>query len=113
MIIKGVELKNNTVLIKLMKMIIPYSTMKIIENSPPKYSMLKPDTISDSPSEKSKGVRFDSENLRNIHRKSALGKKKAPLRPLSQYIIKYNVMFEKMYTSHKINRITQTSYEIV
>jgi len=40
------------------KIIIPYSQIKIKEKSPPPYSTLKPDTNSDSPSEKSKGVRF-------------------------------------------------------
>jgi hypothetical protein len=40
------------------KMIIPYSQMKIRENTPPPYSTLNPETSSDSPSEKSKGVRL-------------------------------------------------------
>lgn len=37
-----------------------YSPIKIKENRPPEYSVLKPDTSSDSPSEKSKGDRFVS-----------------------------------------------------
>jgi len=36
----------------------PYSQIKIKENKPPPYSTLKPETNSDSPSEKSKGERF-------------------------------------------------------
>lgn len=44
----------------LKKMIIPYSLMKIKANRPPPYSMLNPDTISDSPSARSNGVRFVS-----------------------------------------------------
>jgi len=36
----------------------PYSVIKIRENSPPPYSILNPETISDSPSAMSKGVRF-------------------------------------------------------
>jgi len=40
--------------------IIAYSAKKIITNMPDPYSILKPDTNSDSPSEKSKGVRFVS-----------------------------------------------------
>jgi hypothetical protein len=39
-------------------MIIPYSQIKIKENNPPPNSTLKPETNSDSPSEKSKGVRL-------------------------------------------------------
>jgi hypothetical protein len=46
-------------------MIIPYSQIKIKENTPPPYSTLNPDTNSDSPSEKSKGVRFLSERIMN------------------------------------------------
>lgn len=38
----------------------PYSLIKIKANIPPPYSMLNPDTISDSPSAISNGVRFDS-----------------------------------------------------
>jgi hypothetical protein len=45
------------------KIIIPYSQMKIIEKTPPPNSTLKPETSSDSPSEKSKGVRLDSEKI--------------------------------------------------
>ena len=40
--------------------IIPYSAIKIIANFTDPYSMLNPDTSSDSPSAKSKGVRFNS-----------------------------------------------------
>jgi hypothetical protein len=45
------RLKNNT---------IPYSPTKIKANSPLEYSVLNPDTNSDSPSEKSKGARLHS-----------------------------------------------------
>jgi len=38
----------------------PYSEIKIKENKPPEYSVLNPETNSDSPSEKSKGERLDS-----------------------------------------------------
>lgn len=44
----------------LKNMIIPYSIIKIKANNPPPYSMLNPETISDSPSAKSNGVRLDS-----------------------------------------------------
>jgi hypothetical protein len=39
---------------------IPYSPTKISANSPLEYSVLNPDTSSDSPSEKSKGARLHS-----------------------------------------------------
>lgn len=40
-----------------------YSAMKIRANRPPLYSVLNPDTSSDSPSAKSKGVRLVSARL--------------------------------------------------
>lgn len=40
--------------------ILPYSLIKITANNPLPYSILNPDTISDSPSAVSKGVRLDS-----------------------------------------------------
>lgn len=46
--------------INLKNIIMPYSMIKINAKRPPPYSMLNPDTISDSPSAKSNGVRFDS-----------------------------------------------------
>lgn len=42
------------------KIIEEYSPKKIRENKPAPYSVLKPDTNSDSPSEKSKGERLHS-----------------------------------------------------
>lgn len=50
-----------------------YSPIKIKEKKPPPYSVLKPDTSSDSPSEKSKGDRFLSaiqETNQHPHNKS-------------------------------------------
>lgn len=44
----------------LRNMSIPYSLIKMRANSPPPYSTLNPETISDSPSAKSNGVRFAS-----------------------------------------------------
>ena len=42
------------------KKIFPYSAIKINVNKPERYLLLKPDTDSDSPSEKSNGVRLVS-----------------------------------------------------
>jgi len=44
----------------LIKRILAYSAKKIKAKPPPPYSTLKPETSSDSPSAKSKGVRFVS-----------------------------------------------------
>lgn len=44
----------------LIKIILEYSLKKIKANQPPLYSTLKPDTNSDSPSEKSNGERLVS-----------------------------------------------------
>ena len=46
--------------ILLMNKILEYSAIKIIANLPPLYSVLNPETSSDSPSAKSKGDRFVS-----------------------------------------------------
>ena len=56
---------------------IPYSHTKIKENIPPPYSTLKPETSSDSPSEKSKGERLASARHRNTHL-TKKGKKAKP-----------------------------------
>lgn len=52
-------MKNKEV-INLRNRIIPYSLMKIKAKRPPPYSMLNPETISDSPSAVSNGVRLAS-----------------------------------------------------
>ena len=50
--------KNITLKIILIKIILAYSAIKIRANPTLPYSILNPETNSDSPSEKSKGVRF-------------------------------------------------------
>jgi len=47
-----------------------YSAIKIIANFTDPYSMLNPETNSDSPSAKSKGVRFNSARMVMIHKNS-------------------------------------------
>jgi len=47
-----------------------YSAIKIIANNPLLYSILKPDTNSDSPSAKSNGVRFVSARFVIYHIKN-------------------------------------------
>jgi hypothetical protein len=56
------------------KMIMPYSKIKIKEKTPPEYSTLKPETNSDSPSEKSKGVRLLSAMHTNNQQKNKTNK---------------------------------------
>jgi len=55
--------KKNKVNRKLIKIILPYSDKNNKANPPLPYSTLKPETNSDSPSAKSKGVRFVSAKL--------------------------------------------------
>lgn len=50
-------------MINLIKIILVYSAIKIKVNVPPLYSVLNPETNSDSPSAKSKGERFVSASV--------------------------------------------------
>lgn len=52
--------------------ILIYSARKIKANHPPIYSTLKPETNSDSPSAKSKGLRFTSARHLIIHMKNKI-----------------------------------------
>jgi hypothetical protein len=52
--------RNNRAEVNLMNRMFVYSAIKISANSPLPYSVLNPDTSSDSPSAKSKGVRLVS-----------------------------------------------------
>jgi len=55
--------KNRIAEVNLINKIFVYSAIKIKANNPLLYSVLKPDTNSDSPSAKSNGVRFVSANV--------------------------------------------------
>ena len=87
--------------------------MKIRANPTLPYSTLNPDTSSDSPSAKSKGVRLASANLINIH--------KPPTRQHKKNFTKPNLTKVNLFTlkpsNQKANKITKranlTSYEIV
>jgi len=59
--------------IRLMAKILVYSAMKISANDPLLYSTLKPETSSDSPSAKSKGVRLVSAKFVMNHSMAATG----------------------------------------
>lgn len=72
----------NRIIVKNLRInIIPYSLIKIKENIPPPYSMLKPDTISDSPSAVSNGVRLDSAKHSKIHTMVIKGAENPPHTP--------------------------------
>ena len=57
---KKKELKNHTLVITDINKILAYSARKSKAKRPPRYSILNPETSSDSPSAKSKGARFVS-----------------------------------------------------
>ena len=67
--IRFTKLKNIKIVVKtnLIIIIIPYSARKIIANPLLLYSTLNPETNSDSPSEKSNGVRLVSLRIDTIH----------------------------------------------
>ena len=57
----------------LKKIILPYSEINNIANIPPPYSILKPDTNSDSPSARSNGARFVSAKIIIIQQTKTVG----------------------------------------
>jgi len=62
-----IEKKNRHLLKNVKKIIFPYSDINSTAKRPPEYSTLNPETSSDSPSEKSKGVRFISAKIITNH----------------------------------------------
>lgn len=82
--IKGIDIVpvKKTDVSSLIIKIFMYSDIKINAKGPPPYSILKPDTNSDSPSLKSKGVRFVSANAVINHMK-----KEGAMINTSQYIL--------------------------
>ena len=72
--IRGVNnIKNKVDVRRLIIIIFMYSAIKIKANAPPLYSVLNPDTNSDSPSEKSNGVRLVSAKVVVNHVKNRTG----------------------------------------
>ena len=108
------EEQKNIILKKhLIKIILAYSAIKIIANPIPPYSILNPDTSSDSPSAKSKGVRFVSAiaEINNIKDKG----KNIIIFIHQLFIIKINFMLKLSVKIKKNNKIKANliSYEIV
>jgi len=82
-----------------MNKILEYSAKKINANPPLLYSILNPDTNSDSPSAKSKGVRLVSANL-DLNQTIAKGKQITTNHTLCCIILK----FIKLYPPTKITK---------
>jgi len=76
-------LKNNTIENVENKIILAYSLKKISTNPTEAYSILNPDTSSDSPSAKSKGVRLVSANSNTIQITAVIGITETPHTKLS------------------------------
>lgn len=88
-----------------------YSAIKIRANKPPPYSILNPDTNSLSPSEKSKGVRFDSLRQQISHINTTGLMKTIIFKFLSTYMFILRHNFNK---KNEINRNdNEISYEMV
>lgn len=85
--------------------------MKKMANFTAPYSILKPETSSDSPSEKSKGVRFNSATILT-NQVNKIGKKNNPSKDFSLLIFlkDKNLIIEKIL---KIIKAILISYEIV
>jgi hypothetical protein len=75
----------------LINKILPYSAINRKANSPLPYSILKPDTSSDSPSARSNGARLVSANLVTNHMKK-----------IGENIIRYQMNCWCLLTSRKL-----------
>lgn len=73
----GLEVKNSALVRRDMAKILVYSAIKISANLLLLYSVLKPDTSSDSPSAKSNGVRFVSARSEVNQNKMRGGRRRA------------------------------------
>ena len=80
--------------------ILPYSERKIIAKPPLLYSVLNPDTNSDSPSAKSKGARLVSATNKHIQHRNHIGLIKTKNQTLLE---KSDKLYERRYK--KIARI--------
>jgi len=69
-LIKPTPPKNIILVKQLIKIIFPYSAINKTAKPPAPYSTLKPETNSDSPSEKSNGVRLVSAKIVTNHKKN-------------------------------------------
>jgi len=104
-------LKKNTIVNVENKIILAYSLKKINTNPIEAYSMLNPDTSSDSPSAKSKGVRLVSASSKTIQITAVVGTIKMLLKELSMWSFIFILMNNTI--NCMITRARLISYEIV
>jgi len=110
-LISGIKvLKKTTLVNSLITKILAYSAMKIRANRPLLYSTLKPETNSDSPSAKSKGVRLVSARF-VINHTVASGINMNATHETWDILVK-SIVLNIMRALNKIKDIL-TSYEIV
>jgi hypothetical protein len=89
-----------------------YSAIKISAKVPELYSVLKPETSSDSPSERSKGVRFVSANVVIIH---VMNNGHSMIIKIIEFSLANELRLDDKYSSIgvKMTRAILISYEIV
>ena len=103
------EHEKNKVVVKILRnRILLYSAKKMNTNVEDLYSVLNPDTNSDSPSLKSKGVRFDSAIQIVIHIKKT-GASKRVVGELEKFILLENDSDEKIIKIIMITMAKTTS----
>lgn len=111
--IRGIGVKRNKAEERrLITKMLQYSAMKISANFPPPYSMLNPETSSDSPSAKSNGARFVSARRVTNHAMKRGGiRRNKGVEWFIRGVVKLN---ESRAVSTEINRrAIEISYEIV
>jgi hypothetical protein len=106
------SVRNKAEVIRLIAIILVYSAIKIRANRPLLYSTLKPETNSDSPSAKSKGVRLVSARFVINHKIAIAGSKRAIGLVWVMEIKVKSSEFNRVKAPIKINVIL-TSYEMV
>ena len=92
--------------------IFAYSAIKIIANKPLLYSILNPETNSDSPSAKSKGVRFVSARFVIYHIRNS-GLIITIIHENKWFVILCMSIVNSRVNAHKRINVIDTSYEIV
>lgn len=97
--------RNTVDVISLMAIILVYSAMKIKANKPLLYSTLNPETSSDSPSAKSKGVRLVSARLVINQRIPIIGISKATGVDCPKDIMVKSIVFRSISAQIKIKVI--------
>lgn len=108
-----IDLKNRITDINLKIIILKYSAKKIKANHPPIYSTLNPDTSSDSPSAKSKGLRFVSAIQVIIHIMNSIKFPKKKKFKFCESEISINEYEYEIIAMNRIIRKNDTSYEII